>query len=64
MSEDQHQLNQTLWNIANDLRSNMEADNFRDYILGFIFYKYLCHKMALHPNNIHKRDGQEYHLVK
>ena len=44
MSEDQQQLHQTLWNIANDLRGNMDADDFRNYILGFIFYKYLSKK--------------------
>ena len=46
MSEDQKkQLEQQLWNIANTLRGKMNADEFRDYILGFIFYKYLSEKM-------------------
>lgn len=63
MSEDQQQLHQTLWNIANDLRGNMDADDFRDYILGFIFYKYLSRKMAIHANKILKPDGLEYHEV-
>jgi type I restriction-modification system DNA methylase subunit len=37
------QLQQQLWNIADTLRGKMNADEFRDYILGFIFYKYrLC----------------------
>ena len=34
-------LEKQLWNIANELRGKMDADEFRDYILGFIFYKYL-----------------------
>ena len=42
MTDDQKkQLEQQLWNIANTLRGKMDADEFRDYILGFIFYKYL-----------------------
>lgn len=46
MSEDQKkQLQTQLWNIANELRGNMGADEFRDYILGFIFYKYLSEKL-------------------
>jgi type I restriction enzyme M protein len=46
MSEEQRrQLQQQLWNIANELRGNMGADEFRDYILGFIFYKYLSEKI-------------------
>ena len=57
MSEDQKRLlEQQLWNIANTLRGKMNADEFRDYILGFIFYKYLSEKMELFANNILKQD--------
>ena len=46
MSEEQRkQLQAQLWNIANTLRGKMGADEFRDYILGFIFYKYLSEKV-------------------
>lgn len=61
MSEDQkRQLNQQLWNIANDLRGKMDADEYRDYILGFIFYKYLSEKMMLYANEILKEDKMVY----
>jgi type I restriction enzyme M protein len=61
MSEDQkRQLNQQLWNIANTLRGKMDADEFRDYILGFIFYKYLSEKMELYANNILQEDKIKY----
>ena len=52
MSEDQKkQLEQQLWNIANTLRGKMNADEFRDYILGFIFYKYLAEKWIIKVND-------------
>jgi len=58
MSGDQKQkLEQQLWNIANTLRGKMDADDFRDYILGFIFYKYLSRKMELYANEILQPDG-------
>ena len=61
MSEDQKkQLEQQLWNIANTLRGKMNADEFRDYILGFIFYKYLSEKMELYANSILKTDGIKF----
>ncbi len=61
MSEDhKKQLEQQLWNIANTLRGKMNADEFRDYILGFIFYKYLSEKMEIYADSILKPDGIEF----
>lgn len=58
MSEEhKKQLEQQLWNIANTLRGKMNADEFRDYILGFIFYKYLSERMQLYADLILKPDG-------
>ena len=54
------QLKQQLWNIANTLRGKMGADDFRDYILGFIFYKYLSEKMHTYADKILKSDGILY----
>lgn len=40
--KEQHQkLGKTLWDIANDLRGAMNADDFRDYMLSFLFLRYL-----------------------
>ena len=42
MSEQsQKQLGTTLWNIADQLRGAMNADDFRDYMLSFLFLRYL-----------------------
>ena len=61
MSEDhKKQLEQQLWNIANTLRGKMNADEFRDYILGFIFYKYLSEKMWRYADIILKQDKIRY----
>ncbi len=51
------QLQKHLWNIANDLRGKMGADEFRDYILGFIFYKYLSEKAIAFANELLKDEG-------
>lgn len=61
MSEDQKkQLQTQLWNIANELRGKMNADEFRDYILGFIFYKYLSEKIELEANRLLHPDNLTY----
>ena len=33
-----------IWSTANELRKNIKASEYKDYILGFMFYKYLCDK--------------------
>lgn len=39
------QLAAKIWESANQMRSKIEANEYKDYILGFIFYKYLCDKV-------------------
>lgn len=55
--EQKKKLEQKLWDIANELRGRMDADEFRDYILGFIFYKYLSERLNLYADKILKADG-------
>lgn len=65
MSEEQKRLLEAqLWNIANELRGKMDADEFRDYILGFIFYKYLSEKQLLFANRLLETEAiKDYTLV-
>lgn len=61
MTEDQKkQLEQKLWNIANELRGKMNADEFRDYCLGFIFFKYLSEQLHNFANEILAEDGIDF----
>ena len=45
--KDQQQLGKTLWNIADKLRGAMNADDFRDYMLSFLFLRYLSDNYEL-----------------
>ena len=46
MSEElQQKLRAQLWEVANNLRGNMSANEFMYFSLGFIFYKYLSEKI-------------------
>ena len=64
MSEEQKKiLEQQLWKIANTLRGKMNADEFRDYILGFIFYKYLAEKMEIYANSILEEDKIQFRNI-
>lgn len=41
---DKQQLANKIWESANKLRSKIEANEYKDYILGFMFYKFLSQK--------------------
>jgi type I restriction enzyme M protein len=53
----QQELGKTLWGIANNLRGAMMADDFRDYMLSFLFWKYLSDSYV---NAAKKELGQDY----
>ncbi len=62
-AEQKQHIEQQLWKIADTLRGKMDADDFRDYILGFIFYKYLSRKMELYANEILAPDALTFDEV-
>lgn len=57
MSEYKQQLEQKLWQIADILRGSMDANEYKNYILGFIFYKYLSEKIENYLNKELENDG-------
>lgn len=61
MSEEQkRQLQAQLWAICNFLRGKMSGDEFRDYILGFIFYKFLSNRLYAIAQDVLSSDGLDY----
>lgn len=44
--EETKDIRSKIWDMANKLRGNMDANEYRDYILGFIFYKFLSKHQA------------------
>ncbi len=58
----QNGLHTKLWSIANDLRGNMDASEFKNYILGLIFYRYLSENLIDYVNHVLlKGDNMTYH---
>ncbi|RGJ98531.1 type I restriction-modification system subunit M [Megamonas funiformis] len=53
----QAQLHSTLWDMANNLRGSMEAYEFKSYILGLIFYRYLSEKVEKNAHLLLKDDN-------
>ncbi|MET4081555.1 type I restriction enzyme M protein [Pedobacter sp. UYP30] len=55
--KDQKQLGKTLWDIADNLRGAMNADDFRDYMLSFLFLRYLSYN---YEESVKKELGKDY----
>ncbi|MCI5805010.1 MAG: N-6 DNA methylase, partial [Clostridium sp.] len=55
-----NELSQKLWAIANDLRGNMDASKFKNYILGTIFYRYLSERTESYMSDLLQNDGLTY----
>ncbi|MBC6404473.1 MAG: type I restriction-modification system subunit M [Rhodospirillales bacterium] len=59
--DEKRQLHGQLWKVADELRGRMDADDFRDYILGFVFLKYLSGKVeACARELLETEEGAEY----
>lgn len=57
----QAELQKQLWSIANSLRGNMDANDFKNYILGLIFYRYLSENLVNYvEKTLLKDDGITY----
>jgi len=57
MTAQQKKLGVTLWKIANELRGAMNADDFRDYMLSFLFLRYLSDN---YEASVKKELGSDY----
>lgn len=57
----QQQLGKTLWEIAGQLRGAMNADDFRDYMLSFLFLRYLSDN---YEEAVKKELGKDYPQLK
>lgn len=56
----QAELQKHLWSIANTLRGNMDANDFKNYILGLIFYRYLSENLVNYVENTMLRKTKKY----
>ncbi len=58
--QNQDQLGKTLWAIADELRGAMNADDFRDYMLSFLFLRYLSDN---YEKSVKKELGSDYPVL-
>lgn len=44
--QEREELHKAIWNIANDLRGSVDGWDFKQYVLGIMFYRYISENIA------------------
>lgn len=48
--QERDELHRTIWNMANDLRGSVDGWDFKQYVLGMLFYRYISENFAKFVN--------------
>ena len=57
--QERAELHRTIWNIANDLRGSVDGWDFKQYVLGILFYRYISENIATYINAGEREAGDE-----
>ena len=49
--QEREELHKAIWNIANGLRGSVDGWDFKQYVLGFMFYRYISENIANYINH-------------
>lgn len=58
-SEQRKELHKTIWRIANELRGAVDGWEFKSYVLGTLFYRYISESICLYINNLQHDAGYD-----
>ena len=51
------ELHKTIWRIANDLRGSVDGWDFKSYVLGMLFYRFISENLVAYLNDQEHRAG-------
>lgn len=57
--QERAELHRTIWGIANDLRGSVDGWDFKNYVLGALFYRYISENLCAYINQIEKDSGND-----
>lgn len=53
------ELHRTIWRIANDLRGSIDGWDFKTYVLGMLFYRFISENLAAYLNDLEAKAGSK-----
>ena len=57
--QERAELHRTIWNIANDLRGSVDGWDFKQYVLGILFYRYISENITAYINTGEHEAGND-----
>ncbi|MFZ1635170.1 MAG: type I restriction-modification system subunit M, partial [Chitinophagales bacterium] len=55
--QERDELHRTIWQIANDLRGSVDGWDFKSYVLGMLFYRFISENLSSYLNKEERRAG-------
>lgn len=56
-NQDRAELHKTIWRIANDLRGSVDGWDFKQYVLGMLFYRFISENLTAYLNEHQQKAG-------
>jgi type I restriction enzyme M protein len=57
--QERSELHRTIWQIANNLRGSIDGWDFKQYVLGMLFYRFISENLTNYINDDEKRSGKK-----
>ena len=57
--QERAELHRTIWKIANDLRGSVDGWDFKQYVLGMLFYRFISENLTIYINKDERRSGNK-----
>lgn len=57
---EREELHKTIWKIANDLRGSVDGWDFKQYVLGFLFYRFISENLTNYINKLEPDESFNY----
>lgn len=58
--QERTELHRAIWQIANDLRGSVDGWDFKQYVLGMLFYRFISENLTSYINEDERRSGTKY----
>jgi len=62
--QEREELHRTIWQIANDLRGSVDGWDFKSYVLGFLFYRFISENLTAYINKEEQRTTSDFDYTK